>query len=75
MIETLFDDPNVTLSVGHTGNVGGLMAVGDNTPQIVGIHEVEPNFLYGGNDSITFYANIGSSTQGSGVVILEFANN
>jgi hypothetical protein len=75
VVDTAFDDPSSLLSVGHTGNNGGLMSTGDNYPSIEGTYEVEPNFLYGGSDHITFYATVGSSTQGSGTVLLEFVNN
>lgn len=74
-IETAFNDADSSISVGHTGNVNGLLATTDNVPQTIGLYEVDSNFLYGGADIIKLYITKGSSTQGNGTVFLEIVNN
>jgi hypothetical protein len=74
-IDTGFNGTTPTLSVGHTGDNGGLMASSDNNPKLAGQYEVEPNFLYGGADTVAFYITSSSSTQGSGTLFLEYVKN
>lgn len=74
-IDTAFDDAATTLSVGHTGNVNGVMASTSNIPTFAGEYEVTPNIKYGGTDTIKFYINAGTSTQGAGTVFLETERN
>ena len=75
LIDVAFNSANTLLSVGHTGNANGLMAGTDNDPQTTGQYEVEPNFLYSGADTVTFHLTIGTATQGSGTVFLEYKQN
>jgi len=72
-IETPFDDGTSTLSVGHAGDAGALMATTENDPTEEGDYESTRYVEYAGVDSIKLYITPGGSTAGDGSVIIRLA--
>lgn len=70
-ILTPFNDGATTISVGHSGSPGGLMAASENIPTKAGNYTVEPKFLYGGSEDIKLYVSPAGSTEGAGICFIE----
>ena len=69
---TAFDDPASTLSVGDAGDVNRLLATTDNTTQITGTYTTEPAYKYLSSTQITLSISPGTSTQGNGIVLINY---
>jgi hypothetical protein len=69
-IVTAFDDPAATVTIGHTGVVGGLLSSTECVATAAGYYEASPMFQYGGADTIKLWITKGTSTQGAGVAYL-----
>jgi len=74
IITTAFDDVSSTLSLGRLGFVNELLATTDNLPSVAGTYTDEPGIKYGSATQITLSISSGTSTQGSGLVIVEYQN-
>lgn len=70
IIETAFNDPTSTLSVGDSGNPSRLMSSVDNSSTIENTYKTTPSHKYGSNTQVTLTITPGTSTQGSGYVVL-----
>lgn len=74
IIMTALDDPAATLSVGDAGDVNRLLATTDNIPSQAGTYTVAPAYKYGVNTQTTLSITPGTSTQGSGLVVITYQN-
>ena len=70
-ITTAFDDSDVTITVGHSGDNDALMESSQNLPGTVGIYEVAPNYKYTADSTIRLYIDAASATQGAGTLYVE----
>lgn len=75
VITTAFDDSTATLTVGDAGNTARLMNVSDSIANSTGIYTVEPVYTYMANTQLTLSISPGTSTVGSGLVILNYKEN
>jgi hypothetical protein len=74
-IGTAFDDPSATIKIGDAGQDDRLMTVAQNVPSEIGEYESNPIYQYVSATNILLTISPGTSTQGSGVVIVEFNLN
>lgn len=72
VLGTAFDDIAATLSIGDAGNVQRLLATTDILPNEIGTYTTEPGNKYGVATAITLSITAGTSTQGSGLVVITY---
>jgi len=72
IILTPFDDPASTLSVGDAGDVQRLLATTDNSTSVAGTYSTEPAYKYTMSTQLTLSISPGTSTVGSGIVIVYY---
>ncbi len=74
-ITTAFDDPAATLKIGDFTVTDRLMLVSENVPDEVGEYEAHHPYQYVGVDNILLTIAPGISTQGAGIVYIEYNLN
>lgn len=72
VILTAFDDATATLSLGDSGDPSRFQMTTDNLPQSLGTYSTEPGYEYTSSTGITLTIAPGVSTQGSGMVVVEY---
>jgi len=70
LIDTAFDDPTATLSVGDTGNTVRLQNTSENLPSVGGTYMSMPNYRYLVSTAVNLYISPAGASQGSGIVYL-----
>jgi hypothetical protein len=68
VIETPFDDPAATLTLGLTSAPGGILGSAFNDPQNAGTYNSQDNLRAAGADSLRLVISPAASTAGSGRV-------
>lgn len=72
VILTEFDDPTATLSVGDADDAERLLTITDNIPSQLGTYTTDPAYQYLSTSTITLSISPGTSTQGSGLVVITY---
>lgn len=75
VIETAFDDPTATLEIGPDSDPDGIYSAAMNIPDQVGIYANRCNVSYPANEAIRLTITPGTSTQGSGHVVINVRTN
>lgn len=70
IMKVAFDDVTSTLQVGDTTTVDSLMAADQNAPYIASTFSTSPRVFYGTSTQIELTINAGTSTQGSGLLVI-----
>ena len=70
VIETPFDDPAATLSLGSVANNSLILSTIENRPTIADNYGNEENFKFAISEQIRLYINAGASTQGAGYILI-----
>lgn len=70
VIETAFDDPAATLQLGTFADIDLILPTNHNNPTQVGSYGTQCNFYFTVPDSIILTISPGTSTQGSGYILL-----
>ena len=70
VIETAFDDASATLELGTFADTDLILTSSQNAPYQVGSYGTQCNFDFSVADSIILTLNPGTSTQGSGYILL-----
>lgn len=70
IIDTPFDDPTAILTLGLTSNTGNILPSSAIDPTVAGTYNSSENFVISGSDSVRLQIVPGTSTQGSGKVIV-----
>jgi hypothetical protein len=73
-IETVFDDPVATLSLGSLLQPEDIMDAASVAPTMVGAFEDQPNTQYGVTTEVYLFINAGTATQGSGFVSITLSS-
>lgn len=72
IVTTPFNDPNSTLSMGTVANTNLLLNSNDSKPNIAGTYAAMPGQLFLSNTWAVLTINPGSSTTGSGMIVIYF---
>lgn len=70
VIETAFDDVAATLSLGSVADSSLILSTNENKPSDIGNYGNQENFKFAITEQIRLYINPGTSTQGSGHVLI-----
>ncbi len=70
VIETAFDDVAATISLGSVADSSLILSTTENLPSALGNYGNQNNFKFALNEQIRIYINPGTSTQGSGHVLI-----
>ena len=73
-IDVPFDDPTALLALGLVSNPGSLLPTNAVDPQTAGTYHNGENILITGSDQIRLQITPGTSTQGSGRVVVTVRN-
>jgi hypothetical protein len=72
IVVTPFDDPTATLSLGTTANANSILTTADIIPGSVGTYTAYPATRYGSDTQLVMGIVPGTSTQGDGVLTINF---
>ena len=72
VVVTAFDDVTATISMGDTANANSLLATTDISAQINGTFTAQPAVRYGADTQLVLGITPGTSTQGDGVVVINY---
>lgn len=72
VITTPFDDITATLSVGDINDINRFISTSDNVPSTAGTYSTQPGSKYIVLSQVTLTISAGTSTQGSGLVIIRY---
>ena len=72
IIQTPFNDPLASITVGTTGNPSLLMSAGDNFPAFSNQYNTSEVTIFSLPDTMQLTINAGTSTQGSGILLYHF---
>jgi hypothetical protein len=72
IVMTAFNDVFATLAVGDTTDPASLLLTTDNAPGVTGTYTTEPAIKYGSATQLNLSISPGTSTQGSGLVVITY---